>query len=365
MYPDTHTPARESAAAEPFPHGASQRCGRVLVTTEVPEQKTAWTKARRDVQAIAGQEVFGTLQLPTGLASWDWPPFFARLGRLAGEGATVLVEYPFAQRRRLYPLFTYCRLKRIRLLGLIHDLNALRLEEPQSREMAILRMFDGLVSHNAEMSRWLRGAGFSGPLADLGLFDYLLPGPPRPAVWHAPTLRDGPLKVLCAGNLSQAKAGYIYDPRLGALEGVDIGLFGAFFEPGRMPDSPVRYHGAFDPDTPELDQRYHFGLVWDGDSAQRVQGRYGHYMRYNNPHKISLYAALGLPVVVWEESAAARFVLAQGVGVTVGDLRELGNMARQLSDAEYARMAVQMGRLRVQVTQGRFLRSALQALDEA
>ena len=28
--------------------------------------------------------------------------------------------------------------------------------------------------------------------------------------------------------------------------------------------SPIRYMGAFDPNTPSLNNRYHFGLIWDG-----------------------------------------------------------------------------------------------------
>jgi hypothetical protein len=335
------------------------RTGRVLLTTEVPRQKTAWTKARQDVQVITAAEGFVPLALPASLASWAWPPFLSQLGQRVGEGGTVLVEYPFEQRRRIYPLWAWCRLKGVRLLVLIHDLHALRFGAPTSREIAILRLFDGLISHNPAMSRWLRGSGIDQPVADLQLFDYLLAQEPR--AWHE-THWEGPLKVVCAGNLSHPKARYIYDKALAQLQGVELSLFGAFFEPERMPPSPVRYHGVFDPDTPALDGRYHFGLVWDGESAHGVQGHYGHYMRYNNPHKVSLYAALGLPVVVWEEAALAPWVLAQGVGVAIGDLRELADIRERLSPADHARMALRMARLQAQVTQGRFLRQALHAL---
>lgn len=339
--------------------------GRVLVTTEVPDQKTAWSKARQDVHAITGSQGFETLSLPAGWAPWDWASFFSQLGRKAGEGGTVLMEYPFDQRRRIYPLLTYCRLKGLRLLGLIHDLHALRFGASQVREIAILRLFDGLISHNPVMSRWLRQAGIHRPVVDLQLFDYLLaPSPEPPVSWHE-SAWSGPLKVLCAGNLSHGKARYIYDPCLAEVDGVEISLFGAFFEPERMPPSHVRYQGVFDPDAPALDARYHFGLVWDGDSARSVEGNFGKYMRYNNPHKVSLYVALGLPMVVWEEAAIAGFVLAQGMGVAISDLRELGEIMRRLSQADYARMVAQVGRLQGQVTQGHFLRQALQSLEDA
>ena len=231
-----------------------------------------------------------------------------------------------------------------------------------TRRMPV-RLFAAALLCGLAATAVAQDANITQPIADLQLFDYLVSAPPAQSPWHEADLSGPALKVVCAGNLSRDKAGYIYDPRLGELQGVELSLFGAFFEPERMPASPVRYKGVFSPDTPALDGRYHFGLVWDGDSAQRVQGHYGHYMRYNNPHKVSLYAALGLPVVVWEEAAVARFVLDQGVGVTVADLRELADIPRRISASDYARMAAQMQRLRSEVTQGRFLRQALQALD--
>lgn len=104
-------------------------------------------------------------------------------------------------------------------------------------------------------------------------------------------------------------------------------------------------------------------MLWDGESAHGVQGHYGEYMRYNNPHKVSLYAALGLPAVVWEKAALAPWVLERGVGVAIGDLRELADIRERVSAADHARMAARMAGVQAQVTQGYFLRQALRALD--
>lgn len=368
MFPDPATAKPfVDARARPGPSapGLAPDAGRVLVTTDVPTQKTAWTKARQDVLTLTRAAGYGALPLPASLSPWAWRRFFSALAGKVGAGGSVLVEYPFEQRRRLYPLFSFCRLKGIRLHGLIHDLHALRLGAPAGREMAVLRLFDGLVSHNAVMSNWLRAQGYGGVLADLQLFDYLLAPGQLQRNWHEDEFGPGPLKVVCAGNLSYPKARYVYDPLLGQLPGVELSLFGAFFEPDRMPPSGVHYKGVFEPDSPVLDGRYHFGLVWDGDSAERCEGGYGRYMRHNNPHKVSLYAALGLPVVVWDESAVAGFVLSQGVGVTVGSLRELPDITRRLRQADFQRMVAQMNRLRRQVVSGHFLRQALRVLEEA
>ena len=124
--PRTEPRADTSAARQPQPAGSasSPRPGRLLVTTEVPEQKTAWTKARQDVMAITSELGYETLVLPAGMSPWAWTRFALQVRQRVGEGGVVLVEYPFEQRRRLYPLCAWCRLKGIRLCGLIHDLHA-------------------------------------------------------------------------------------------------------------------------------------------------------------------------------------------------------------------------------------------------
>lgn len=333
----------------------------MLVTTAVPEQHTAWTKARRDVVRLCQDMGCPVLAMPERLRPVDWARFIAALSRLLSPGGRVLVEYPLDQRRRLYPLVMFCRLRRIGVEALIHDLDALRFDAPKGREIAILRLFDGLISHNPSMTAWLRESGITGPVAELGLFDYLAPGD---GVWHADAI-ESPVRVACAGNLSFPKARYVYHPHLSELERVQLSLFGAFFEPERMPaGSSVGYRGVFDPDAPALDGRYHFGLVWDGDDIAQCSGRYGRYLRFNNPHKLSLYAALGLPVVVWREAAVARLVLAKGIGVTVGDLRELAHLADRVKSPQYQQMTRNMATIRRAVMRGDFLRRALSDLRE-
>ncbi len=339
--------------------GGSRAANALLVTTLVPEQRTAWTKARRDVMRLAQQMGYGVAPLPLTLFTPDWRHFLLAVHRALTPGGSVLVEYPFDQRRRLYPLVAYCRWRGLRLHGLIHDLDALRFDSPVPRETAILNLFDGLVSHNLAMTRWLRESGVRRPISELGAFDYLADAGPT---WHEDGL-SGPVRIACAGNLSCAKARYVYDARWREVAGVQVSLFGAFFEPGRLSaDVPLRYRGSFTPDRPALDGPYHFGLVWDGDSIAGGEGRYGRYMRFNNPHKLSLYAALGLPVVVWEEAAVARFVQEQGVGVAVGDLRELGKLPHAVSPAHYRSMTQRMQAVRQAVTRGEFLRRALRRL---
>jgi hypothetical protein len=333
---------------------------KVLLTTPVPRQKTAWTKARMDVMHLLQCAGYQVLEMPTSLRPADWWHLAKELRRRLDGHGHILIEYPFEHRRRAYLLALLSRLAGVRLFALVHDLDSLRFRDsPREREMAILRLFDGLISHNKAMTEWMREGGIGARVADLNLFDYCSFAPPARS--HEDALGE-PLKVACAGNLSWDKARYIYDPRLWSLQGVRLDLYGAFFEPDRLPGHADRYRGVFDPDVPQLQDRYHFGLVWDGSGVDNCEGNYGHYMRYNNPHKLSLYVALGLPVVVWEQAAIADFVKRCGLGVTVRDLRELGEIPSRIDDDEYRRMVRNIAPLGEAVRRGDFLQDALNRL---
>ncbi|NRO11242.1 Beta-1,6-galactofuranosyltransferase WbbI [Lactobacillus helveticus] len=48
----------------------------------------------------------------------------------------------------------------------------------------------------------------------------------------------------------------------------------------------------------------------------------GNYLRYNDPHKLSLYLASGIPVIIWKKAAEAKFVEENKVGITVDSLED-------------------------------------------
>ena len=81
-----------------------------------------------------------------------------------------------------------------------------------------------------------------------------------------------------------------------------------------------------------------WGLIWDGISIESCDGNYGNYLRINNPHKMSLYMAAGLPVIVWTESALAEFVSKYNVGIIVNSLVDLSGKLASISEKQYMEM---------------------------
>ena len=327
---------------------------KLLLTTLVPDERTAWSKARADACTILQQDGYAAVRLPQLSSPRMTARFWSRLKRELAGGGHMLIEYPFGQRWRAYLLYLLKWFAPVKLYALLHDLDSLRFEKPARRELAVLGLFDGLISHNPSMTRWLREKGYGKKIVELSMFDYL-------NAHHVPFHEHGmaaPLQILYAGNLAFGKARYLYRSEIGELKNVRLSVFGPNFESDRATGAAVVHKGVFDPDRPVLDRRYHFGLVWEGTSLETCEGPYGRYLRYNNPHKASLYVSLGLPIVIWSGAALAGFVVDQGIGVTIDRLEELQTLADRVDNDSYLSMVDQVQALRQKVGAGGFLSSA-------
>ena len=276
---------------------------------------------------------------------------------MATKGHIVL-EYPFDQRKRAYVLYLFGLMTGVKIYAVIHDIAALRFKLSSKKDLAILRLFDGLIAHTPAMTDWLIQQGLNNKVVSLQIFDYCNH---NAAIYHADSI-SSPLNILYAGNLAFVKATYVYDGGLDALKNISLSAYGQYFEPDRLNNSVVQYKGAFDPNKPELDGRYHFGLVWEGTSLDTCSGHLGDYLRYNSPHKLSLYISLGLPIIIWDKAAMARFVLDEGIGLTISSLSELDNIQSRLPEKDYQAMLKKLALLTPKIRNGDFLRSALRSV---
>src|SRR5699024_6210027 len=65
------------------------------------------------------------------------------------------------------------------------------------------------------------------------------------------------------------------------------------------------YKGAFPSDKINSIIKGKYGLIWDGDRIDTCSGNVGNYLRYNNPHKLSMYLVANMPVIIWDKAAEA------------------------------------------------------------
>jgi hypothetical protein len=332
---------------------------KIFLSTEIPNDKTAKTKAKVDVMEILEREGYTSVYFPRVNSLSEIIRFWRFLSTIAGKDSHLVLEYPCTPRRRIWLISTFAFVKKIKLYGVIHDIGDLRFPlQRQVSDMLFLNRFDGLISHNAAMTVWLRNRGYKKTIVNLGVFDYCMKDERN---FNEQGMSGKP-KVLYAGNLSYNKATYIYDKKLDKLDSFQLCVYGQHFDKDRINGSRVSYKGMFNPDTPDLLEKYHFGLIWEGDSIDTCTGQFGQYIRYNNPHKFSLYVSLGLPVIVWKEAAIASFVTDNRLGFTIGSFDELEKRVHSVTEEEYQEYLLNINKLAGKVRGGYFLGTAINEL---
>ena len=222
------------------------------------------------------------------------------------SNSIVFIQNPYHHKQliRNWVLEGLKRKKNVKFISLVHDVEELRKSlynnYYKSEFDTMLSLADVIIVHNDKMKDFFIKKGFpETKLVSLKIFDYLIDSKPS----------DSNVKfersISIAGNLDIKKSAYI--SQLGKL-GVVVNLYGPNFSHLLEKYKEIKYHGSF----PASDIPNHlnsgFGLVWDGNSIDSCSGDFGEYLQYNNPHKLSLYLASGIPVVIWDKAAEAEFV---------------------------------------------------------
>ena len=155
------------------------------------------------------------------------------------------------------------------------------------------------------------------------------------------------------------KSSYIYKLDKLFLSNIKIYLYGGNFEKKENVRNCI-YKGAYDADILPNVMEGDYGLVWDGPELSRCEGNTGNYMRYNNPHKVSLYIAAELPIIIWDQAALADFVTKNHIGITVDSLEKIEEELSKITEEQYRVLKDNLRKLSVKVQNGYYLENALQ-----
>ena len=343
------------------------------VCIEKSTEQNASSKARKDAEAILLKNGYELISFD-GTRSAEGNPlkqaqlFFTTrknwriLEKQVEAGSLVVIQYPHYPLKTAYLLTRLLpeiqKRKHIRFAALVHDLNSLRGMFGKAAvysDMKFLPLFDRIICHNESMKKVLTGWGIpEEKLVSLEIFDYLTE---EPAPEHH--ARDG---IAVAGNLDPAKCGYIGELVQAGERSLPLHLYGKGL-PEELRKENVFPHGAFPADVLPGKLEGGFGLVWDGPEITSCTGKMGEYLRYNNPHKLSLYLASGLPVIIWKEAVEAKFVEENGVGLVVSSLEEAEKLIDEISEEAYREMALCARKTGEGIRKGARLEAALQKTE--
>lgn len=282
------------------------------------------------------------------------------------ENDIVFIQYPILNTTaNLEKVINKYRKKGIIFVAIIHDMDSLRYKPEIQGKMLyarvceedknILKAMNYIIAHNYSMKNELIKLGNdSNKIIELQLFDYLLDKEPK----KIERTKNDP--IIIAGNLSPEKAKYL--GQLNTLN-VPFNLFGVGYTDS-MGGNNIFYKGKFKPEELLDYLEGSFGLVWDGISLDTCTGGFGEYLKYNNPHKVSLYLTAGIPVIVWEQSALAKFIKENHLGITINTLNELKDKINNITEDEYKTMLENTKRISEKTKNGMFLTEALNKILE-
>lgn len=202
-----------------------------------------------------------------------------------------------------------------------------------------------IIVHSEEMRQVFIAEGFdSSKMKILTSFDYLTTD-------EITRTRRKTKEVVFAGNLEKSQ----FLKKFLWQNGLTINCYGKRIEklsPG------LTYKGAFTPEHVSVLEGS-WGLVWDGDSVDTCAGLLGEYLRFNAPHKLSLYIVAHLPVIVWDQAAMASYVKERGIGICVSSLKDISERIDSMTDEEYDKMLDNVKKESALLRSGEHLRRCL------
>lgn len=257
-------------------------------------------------------------------------------------------------------LLKLLHLKGVFVVAIIHDLNGLRFRNSKElgHERKLLRFFSHLIVHNKMMCDFLRTDFPTDKMSLLWLFDYKTSG----QEYNPRKLKK---EITVAANLEKTQ----YLNQLLTWNNFNaefvIFIYGTIPKNLNLQDvsNSIVFRGAINPEDLPLEIEGSFGMVWDGISLDTCTGSLGEYLRYNSPHKLSMYLAAGMPVIVWEQSAMAEWVLENKVGMAVISWTDAISKIEQLNASTYKEYCDHAKNISTRLRKGEFLKHVLGEIE--
>ncbi len=272
----------------------------------------------------------------------------------------VVIQVPFDMPDYImhYYLWILKKIKKCKIISFVHDIMHLRYDgKKENGEKKIYELIDVLVVHNLKMKEYLLEKGFMHKRIEIiEIFDYIT----SEQVHSRKYSGIANAAIVIAGNLKKEKAGYVY--KLKNIKGKYLfNLYGPGYK--GEDNEQVHYKGTYKPDELPKVLEGEFGLIWDGNSIETCSGSYGRYMKINNPHKLSLYLAAGLPVITWSQAAIADFVEKNKVGIVIDSLYQLEEALNKIKENEFNEMLTNVSIVGERLRQGYYTEKVINIIE--
>lgn len=264
----------------------------------------------------------------------------------------LLFPFPSGKGREQDDLafLTKIKEKQVKLILITLNIDYLRYDTAdKAATVSALQQADVLITLSQAMNQQLLLDGVNVPMVVLDLHDYLSEGEILPATYMK--------KLIFAG--SPYKATYMQ----GWQSHIPIDIFAreeAIDHIDQLHDS-ISYTGYLTPDKMPNLINYGFGLAFDVDSDA---GHFANYQTLNLSHKVSLFLAAGLPIIVNARAASAPILRAANAALVIDSIGDIEDIFYAMDDVQYHKLAhgsAQLGRL---VRDGFFYTKAVRQAEQ-
>jgi hypothetical protein len=292
------------------------------------------------------------LQPGMGHKNYTWSKLLRWINcyKLAAQVNTNdIVYFHFPYRGRAYEKIQALVNKKACTVAVVIDIDGLRDQQPEllEKEIKQLSTFSIIVAHNSAMLAFLQQKLPGKKIVALQVFDYPQEklNPPRAELINS---------ICFAGNLNKSD----FIQYVNQWPSIHWHLYGQ----GQVKtNSHITHHGVFLPkELPGILQGY-WGLVWDGNSTLQAH----QYLRYNSPHKLSLYLSAGKPLIVWRQSALAAWVANTKTGILIEKIEDIPGTIEALPPSQLQTMQIAVQYWQLQVTRGNMLSQLLDKLGKS
>lgn len=267
-------------------------------------------------------------------------------------GDLVVVQFPMWTHLNFQSEFfdAILAIESVRMVALIHDIPTWMFtkgEEEYDRTndfwLNQLKKFDLLIVANEKGAHKLQEDGVNVPMIPMQLWDYFYSGPRQEKKFRKKLYYVGGRDIIDTTYRASTPL-YIYDKHVEkkVLESGSVTWL------GRKPSDEI---------VSALDGG--FGVVVTENLIEKSNMNFVYYNQFNNPTKLSMYLAAGLPVIVSSKTYHAQLVKKHGIGLVVDDLNNMDAIFSSMTAQDYQKLVDNVKKWQEAVSEGFFIKRAL------
>lgn len=325
----------------------------------------AGNKFPRDIISIFEKNHYTPVYIREGYVKkrpWEFLNDVYQLIRLPRNSIVFYIDrvHPNLSRNLVYSIL---RRKNIKSFSILEDIDPLRDKKMSTNDRKLglesLNSNKEIISQNKKMTRFLVNQGVRVTTVELSALDFLVSN-----YKEKKHKKSADTIIVYGGNLSSEQAGFLnHLPISKSNNKIKYRVYG-MGEMSKQLSSNAIYCGGFSAEESIDKLKGDWGLVWNNDGSKSNKSGQNSYYEYVCPHKLSMYAICGMPIIVGKKSAMADFVINNKCGIVINNLEEIEKKINAISQQEYLEYQKNISKIASKMALGFYTQNAIRKIEK-